>query len=140
MATVEFIKKRITGKENEIAKLEKKLERIHQAEATNWEKNPYYYSERDINYTVDEAVIKSLQNNALKTSKALNYAGINCTDSKVVYAYPKSQGLLRSVLDGNGFDYIDSYDCMVMTVNNVSYYVYVMLDPTTLDGFMQKFS
>ena len=54
MATVEFIKKRITGKENEIAKLEKKLERIHQAEATNWEKNPYYYSERDINYTVKE--------------------------------------------------------------------------------------
>ena len=89
--------------------------------------------------TIDEAVIKSLQNNALKTSKALNYAGINCTDSKVVYAYPKSQGLLRSVLDGNGFDYIDSYDCMVMTVNNVSYYVYVMLDPATLDGFMQKF-
>ena len=90
--------------------------------------------------TIDEAVIKSLQNNALKTSKALNYAGINCTDSKVVYAYPKSQGLLRSVLDGNGFDYIDSYDCMVMTVNNVSYYVYVMIDPATLDGFMQKFS
>ena len=54
MATVEFIKKRIIGKENEIAKLEKKLERIHQAEATNWEKNPYYYSERDINYTVKE--------------------------------------------------------------------------------------
>lgn len=54
MATVEFIKKRITGKENEIVKLEKKLERIHQAEATNWEKNPYYYSERDINYTVKE--------------------------------------------------------------------------------------
>lgn len=90
--------------------------------------------------TIDEAVIKSLQNSVLKTSKALNYAGINCTDSKVVYAYPKSQGLLKSVLDGNGFDYIDSYDCMVMTVNNVSYYVYVMIDPATLDGFMQKFS
>lgn len=90
--------------------------------------------------TIDETVIKSLQNSTLKTSKALNYAGINCTDSKVVYAYPKSQGLLRSVLDGNGFDYIDSYDCMVMTVNNVSYYVYVMIDPATLDGFMQKFS
>lgn len=54
MATVEFIKKRIAGKENEIAKLEKKLERIHQAEATNWDKNPYYYSERDIVYTEKE--------------------------------------------------------------------------------------
>ena len=89
---------------------------------------------------IDETVVKSLQNSILKTSKALNYTGINCTDSKVVYAYPKSQGLLSSVLDGNGFDYIDSYDCTVMTVNNVSYYVYVMIDPATLDGFMQKFS
>ena len=89
---------------------------------------------------IDETVVKSLQNSILKTSKALNYTGINCTDSKVVYAYPKSQGLLSSVLDGNGFDYIDSYDYTVMTVNNVSYYVYVMIDPATLDGFMQKFS
>ena len=90
--------------------------------------------------TVNETVIKALQNNVLKTSKALNYTGINCTDSKIVYAYPKSQGLLSSVLDGSGFDYIDSYDCLTMTVNGEDYYVYVMIDPTTLDDFIQKFA
>ena len=90
--------------------------------------------------TVNETVIKALQNNVLKTSKALNYTGINCTDSKIVYAYPQNQGLLSSILDGNGFDYIDSYDCTNITVNGVNYNVYVMIDPTTLNGFTQKFA
>lgn len=51
MATVEFIQKRIEGKEKEISKLEKKLERILKAESTNWEVNPYYYSESDKRWT-----------------------------------------------------------------------------------------
>lgn len=51
MATVEFIQKRIEGKEKEITKLEKKLERILKAESTNWEVNPYYYSESDKRWT-----------------------------------------------------------------------------------------
>ncbi len=49
--TIETINKRIAGKEKEIDKLTKKLERIHKAEATNWEVNPYYYNERDLKYT-----------------------------------------------------------------------------------------
>ena len=54
MATIEFIQKRIAGKEKEIEKLNKKLERIEKAKATNWEKNPYYYSEHDLNSTQKE--------------------------------------------------------------------------------------
>ena len=48
MATAEFIQKRIDGKLKEIATFEKKIARIEKAKATNWEKNPYYYSERDL--------------------------------------------------------------------------------------------
>lgn len=51
MATLEFIQKRIEGKEKEIEKLEKKMERILKAEATNWEVNPYYYHEDDKKWT-----------------------------------------------------------------------------------------
>ena len=102
--------------------------------------NKSYYGFVADGTTVNETVIKALQNNVLKTSKALNYTGINCTDSKIVYAYPQNQGLLSSILDGNGFDYIDSYDCTNITVNGVNYNVYVMIDPTTLDGFTQKFA
>lgn len=51
MASIDYIMKRIEGKEKEIAKLTKKLERIHKAQATNWEVNPYWYSEYDLKYT-----------------------------------------------------------------------------------------
>ena len=102
--------------------------------------NKSYYGFVADGTTVNETVIKALQNNVLKTSKALNYKGINCTNSKIVYAYPQNQGLLSSILDGSGFDYIDSYNCINITVDGVNYNVYVMIDPTTLDGFMQKFA
>ena len=102
--------------------------------------NKSYYGFVADGTTVNETVIKALQNNVLKTSKALKYTGINCTNSKIVYAYPQNQGLLSSILDGSGFDYIDSYDCTNTTVDGVNYNVYVMIDPTTLDGFMQKFA
>ena len=50
MASIEFIQKRITGKEKELDKLTKKLERIRKAEAHNWDDdhNPYLYSEYDL--------------------------------------------------------------------------------------------
>ena len=53
MATIEFIEKRIAGKEKELDKLNKKLERIRKVEAQNWEDpNPYYYSKHDLEVTL----------------------------------------------------------------------------------------
>lgn len=53
MASLEFIQKRITGKERELEKLNKKLERIRKVEAQNWEDpNPYYYSKHDLEVTL----------------------------------------------------------------------------------------
>lgn len=54
MASVEFIQKRIAGKEKELDKLTKKLERIEKAKATNWKVNPYYYSEHDLRYCLND--------------------------------------------------------------------------------------
>lgn len=54
MASIEFIKKRIEGKEKEISKLEKRLARIQEAKASGWEKNPYYYSDYDLNSTIKD--------------------------------------------------------------------------------------
>lgn len=51
MATIEFITKRIEGAQAKLTKLEKKMERIEKAKATNWENNPYYYHESDIKWT-----------------------------------------------------------------------------------------
>lgn len=58
MASIEFIKKRIAGKEAEIEKLQKKLVRIQKAKDSNWENNPYYYHESDLvstNKELDQA-------------------------------------------------------------------------------------
>ena len=54
MASIEFIQKRIEGKKKAIADLEKKLDRIQKAKDSNWEVNPYWYSERDLNITLKE--------------------------------------------------------------------------------------
>ena len=65
MASREFIENRIAGKEQELTKLNKKMERILKAQAGNWEtNNPYGYHERDIKYTQKdiEAAEKALNN------------------------------------------------------------------------------
>lgn len=54
MATMEFVQKRIEGKEKELEKLNKKLERIYKAKESNWENNPYYYGEYDLRRTKRE--------------------------------------------------------------------------------------
>ena len=58
MASIETLDKRIAGKKAEIEKLEKKMKRILEAQASNWTKNPYWYTERDIvstNKEIDRA-------------------------------------------------------------------------------------
>lgn len=57
MASVDFITKRIAGKEKELEKLSKKLERIRKAEATGWTVNPYYYHESDLKYTIRDIAL-----------------------------------------------------------------------------------
>lgn len=50
MASIEFLTKRVEGKEKEVPKLEKKIERILKAKESGWEENPYYYNERDLKW------------------------------------------------------------------------------------------
>lgn len=54
MASIEFITKRIEGKQKEITKLENKLSRIEKAKASNWEVNPYYYDESDLKWALKD--------------------------------------------------------------------------------------
>lgn len=55
MASIDYIQKRIAGKEKEIVKLENKLARIRKVEAQGWEDpNPYFYDERDLRYCLKD--------------------------------------------------------------------------------------
>ena len=76
MASIEFIQKRIEGKEKELATLQKKLDRILKAQESNWEKNPYWYSEIDLRVTqkdieIAEAALQGYKDQlAAETEKA----------------------------------------------------------------------
>lgn len=76
MANVDFIQKRIDGKEKELAKLQKKLERIEKAEATNWEVNPYYYYADDKKWCLKdiENCKKALENYRNQLNKEIEKA------------------------------------------------------------------
>jgi len=77
MASIEYIQKRIEGKEKELDKPNKKLARIRKVEAQNWnDPNPYYYNERDLKWCLRDiadaqaALEKWQQALATETEKA----------------------------------------------------------------------
>lgn len=73
MATTEFLLKRVEGKEKELEKLNKKLGRILKAEESNWENNPYCYSEYDKRSTTKEIekATKALETYKSELSKSI---------------------------------------------------------------------
>ena len=85
MASIEFIQKRITGKEKELEKLEKKLARIRKAEAGGWEtNNPYLYNHYDLRRCLKdiEAAQKSLEEYRAQLTTETEKA--NSRDVKVI--------------------------------------------------------
>lgn len=83
--------------------------------------------------------IQGLQNSIAKTSRALTYSDILMTNSRIVYAYPKSQGALVSIVDKSGYDYKTSYTQTEVTINGFPYYCYTLTNPATIEtsGFKQ---
>lgn len=74
------------------------------------------------------------------TSKAYTYM-FNLNEQKPVYMYPKSYGVLNSIKDVNGFEYVNSYEYSTINYDDVEYYVYVLIDAaTTSSGFKQIFN
>lgn len=89
---------------------------------------------------VDEASIKTLQHTTLNTVKTATFNGITCNDSKVVYAYPQSRGNLTQIEDANGFKYLDSFNKESISVDGVTYNVYVMKDAMSVTNGVLKFT
>lgn len=89
-----------------------------------------------------EADIKGLANNGLKTSRGLTYSDITMTNSKIVYAYPKSLGALTSIVSKEGYDYMTSYTKSETTVDGIDYLVYTLTVAATIvtAGYKQIFA
>lgn len=89
-----------------------------------------------------ESDIKGLANFELKTAKGLTYSDVLMTNSRIVYAYPKSFGLLTSIVSKEGYDYMTSYTRTETKVDNIDYYVYTLSVPASIQtaGYKQIFA
>lgn len=88
-----------------------------------------YWGTIDDGVTVNETVIKALQNSTLKVSKALKYSGITMDYGKVVYTYPATLGTLTSIKDvKNNLNYTDSFNFTTIEVDGILHNVYTQID------------
>ena len=70
-----------------------------------------------------------------------SYTGTtSLNNQRAVYAYPKSFGALTSIKDANNFDYLNSYTRSELEINNETYYIYVLTDPTSITTFKQIYA
>lgn len=96
-----------------------------------------YYGIFDASMTEPtENDIKTL-NSVLNGTKEYTYNNISATDGKFCYAYPKEFDELTSIMDNNGFEYIDSYTRSIVSIDGIDYYVYLLTDAVSVENFKQ---
>ena len=100
--------------------------------------NPSYFGAVAADFTPTEEAIKALTK-SVKNGKG--YTGTtSLNNQKTCYAYPKSFGALTAIKDANNFEYLGSYTRSELQVWDEVYYIYVLTDPVTIDGFKQIYS
>lgn len=92
--------------------------------------------------TPSEADVEALTT-ALGTAKGGTYS-FTINNARIAYAYPSSLGALTSIKDGNGFSLFDSFTQTTQSYTQngttVSYYLYVLNDPTTVNAYTVVFA
>lgn len=86
--------------------------------------------------------IKELSKKELRTRTNLKWTGINLSLQKLAIAYPAAYGRLTHILDIHGIDYLSDYTLISSSdfkIDEFEYYVYVKLDPVTIDNFEQNY-
>ena len=100
---------------------------------------PTYYGAVSSTFTPDDSHIKGLTS-TIKNIKAYTTT-FNLNNQKVCYAYPKSFGALTSIKDANNFEYINSYQRTEVEMSfGETYYVYTLIDATTITSFKQIYA
>lgn len=103
---------------------------------------PYYFGKVADGVTPDEAAIKALTKSVeSKGNKTKAYTLVN---EKVVVAYPKSYGDLKSILDASGFESLTGFTKTEVNVTGldgtaVAYYVYTLNAGATVTNFNYQF-
>lgn len=95
-----------------------------------------------INYTFVNPIyygINIADNKLITTKRNYRYNNITCAGTDcIVYKYPKTYGILTSILDPNGFENIGSFTRTEENINSIVYYVYTS-NYAKLDNFSYFF-
>lgn len=103
---------------------------------------PYYMGAVNAGTTITEDIVEGLTKKVEgKGQKSHSYT-IN--DQHIVFAYPKSYGVLKSIIDPNGYETIGGYNRSELSITGLdgtaqTYYVYASKDPGTSSGFTVTF-
>lgn len=100
--------------------------------------NPSYDGAVAANFTVTEANIKALTETLRSGNGGTRTFNLN--NQKACIAYPKAFGAATGIKDANGFDYLDSYTRSELNVNGELYYVYLLINATTITDIKQTIS
>ena len=102
---------------------------------------PYYMGECAADATIDEALIESLTKKV--ESKGAKTVTHTCENGRMIIAYPKAHGVLKSILDPNNFETIGDYTRSEVSITGLdgtaqTYYVYAS-GAATVNGFKVQY-
>lgn len=69
---------------------------------------------------------KNTLSSTLNETKAYTKTNISITNQKICFAYPAYFGELTSIVDGNGYEVLNSYELSTVTLNGISYNCYLL--------------
>lgn len=85
---------------------------------------PYYYGVAEDGEAITEDLIKSLTKDvATKGNKTYTF---NMAQQVSVFAYPSNYGAISKIFDENSFDVTDTFEKNTLTINGITYFVYVL--------------
>lgn len=104
---------------------------------------PYYYGAIGADTSISETILEGLTKKVeSKGSKAWTFT---LNNQKAAFAYPKSYGTLKSIIDANNFTVTDTFTRSELSITGLdgtaqTYYVYVSNGASTLSGFKYTFN
>lgn len=104
---------------------------------------PYYMGVCAENAVINEDLVKGLASKKIEGKGNKSHA-FTCDFQRMVFAYPKSHGVLKSVIDPNNFDVTGTFGRQEVSITGLdgtpqAYYVYVN-SPSTVTNFTMKFN
>lgn len=103
---------------------------------------PYYMGVCAEDATINEALVESLTKKV--EAKGNKSHSFTCNYQRMVFAYPKSNGALKSIIDPNNFDVTGTFGRQEVSITGLdgtaqTYYVYVN-SASTVSNFTMKFN